>query len=72
MHLIRRGPHSDFGAGYERKTFLCPKCNVEIERSADKPLDANWLTEQPNLCSLPPRRLKALGESEPGTRPQVS
>jgi hypothetical protein len=36
MHLIRRGPHSDFGAGFERQTFLCPKCNVEIERSADK------------------------------------
>jgi len=36
MHLIRRGPDSDFGAGYERQTFLCSKCNVEIERSADK------------------------------------
>jgi predicted RNA-binding Zn-ribbon protein involved in translation (DUF1610 family) len=35
MHLVRRGPHSDFGAAYERQTFLCPKCNVEIERSAD-------------------------------------
>jgi|SoiMethySBSTD1v2_1073268.scaffolds.fasta_scaffold57699_2 hypothetical protein len=36
MHLIRRGPHSDFGGSHERQTFLCPKCNVEIERSADK------------------------------------
>jgi hypothetical protein len=36
MHLIRRGPHSDFGVSYERQTFLCTKCNVEIERSADK------------------------------------
>jgi hypothetical protein len=36
MHLIRRGPHPDFGAGYERQTFLCPKCNAEIVRSADK------------------------------------
>jgi hypothetical protein len=36
MHLIRRGLHSDFGAAYERQTFLCPKCNVEIKRSADK------------------------------------
>ena len=36
MHLIRRGPHSDFGASYERQTFLCPKCNIEIVRSADK------------------------------------
>jgi hypothetical protein len=36
MHPIRRGLHSDFGAAYERQTFLCPKCNVEAERSADK------------------------------------
>jgi hypothetical protein len=35
MHLIRCA-HSDFGASYERQTFLCPKCNAEIERSADK------------------------------------
>ena len=36
MHLIRRGPHSAFGLGYERQVFGCSKCDYETERSADK------------------------------------
>jgi hypothetical protein len=36
MHLIRRGPHSTLGPGYERQIFACSKCDYETERSADK------------------------------------
>jgi hypothetical protein len=36
MGLIRRTPHSELGADYERQTFACYECGHEVERSADK------------------------------------
>ena len=36
MRLIRRGPHSTLGRGYEQQIFACAKCLHEVERSADK------------------------------------
>lgn len=35
MHLIRRGPHPQFGTTFEAQIFLCPACKHEGVRNAD-------------------------------------
>lgn len=35
MHMIGRVPHPEYGAYYERQTFICDVCKYESLRSAD-------------------------------------
>jgi tRNA(Ile2) C34 agmatinyltransferase TiaS len=35
MHLTGRTAHPDYGAYYERQTFMCYVCRYESQRSAD-------------------------------------
>jgi hypothetical protein len=35
MHLSTRGPHPEYGAHYERQTFICYVCRYERLRNAD-------------------------------------
>jgi len=35
MFLARRTPHPLHGSTYELQSFACPKCDTELQRSAD-------------------------------------